>query len=988
MPRRSILSAAERESLLALPSSNDKLIRHYTFSESDLALVRQRRGDANRFGFAVQLCALRFPGYALSSDVCLQPVLLQWLVRQVRIDPACWAQYAEREETRREHLLELRTYLGLKPFGLSEFRQSVHDITTLALQTNKGIVLAEQLIIMLRQRRVILPPTNVIERVCAEAITRANRRIYQTLTKPLSDLQLRALNNLLKLRPTTKVTTLAWLRQSPPAPKPRYMLEHIERLTVLQELNFPDGIERQVHQNRLTRMAREGAHMTPADLAKFEPERRYATLLAVVLDAKATIIDEIVELHDRIIGSLFNRAKYNHEQQFQQSGKAINDKVRLYYRIGNALLEAKQTGADAFAAIESVLPWDAFTKSVTEAQQLARSENFDYLHRIGESYSQVRRYAPAFLEALQMRAASAAHDILVAVKTLKTLNADNMRNVPSDAPISFVNKRWGDLIFTDDGMERRFYELCVLSELKNALRSGDIWVQGSRQFKDFEEYLLPSDKFAALKREDKLSLAVVTNCDQYLRERLQTLEHQLKTVNDLAKANELPDAIITESGLKITPLTNSVPDAADALMQRTYGLLPHIKITDLLMEVDEWTDFTRHFTHMKSGEAANDKTLLLTALLADGINLGLTKMAEACPGATYAKLSWLQAWHVRDETYSAALAELINAQHRHPFAAWWGDGTTSSSDGQRFKAGGSAEASGNINPKYGSEPGVQFYTHISDQYAPFHSKVINVGVRDATYVLDGLLYHESDLRIEEHYTDTAGFTDHVFGLMHLLGFRFAPRIRDLADKRLFVPGKQADYPALTALYGSTINAKTIRTHWDEILRLATSIKLGTVTASLMLRKLGSYPRQNGLAIALRELGRIERTFFALDWIQNVELRRRVHAGLNKGEARNALARAVFFNRLGEMRDRSFENQRYRASGLNLVTAAIVLWNTVYLERAVQALKDHGYAVDNNLLQHLSPLGWEHINLTGDYIWQRGQGSKKRKFRPLRTFSQA
>ena len=144
-------------------------------------------------------------------------------------------------------------------------------------------------------------------------------------------------------------------------------------------------------------------------------------------------------------------------------------------------------------------------------------------------------------------------------------------------------------------------------------------------------------------------------------------------------------------------------------------------------------------------------------------------------------LSWLQAWHIRDETYSAALAEVVNAQYRQPFALWWGKGATSSSDGQHFKAGGRGQFAGQMNPRYGSEPGVQFYTHVSDHYAPFHTKVINATVRDATHVLDGLLYHESDLRIEEHYTDTTGFTDHVFALMHLLGFRFAPRIRDLAD---------------------------------------------------------------------------------------------------------------------------------------------------------------------------------------------------------------
>ncbi len=192
--------------------------------------------------------------------------------------------------------------------------------------------------------------------------------------------------------------------------------------------------------------------------------------------------------------------------------------------------------------------------------------------------------------------------------------------------------------------------------------------------------------------------------------------------------------------------------------------------------------------------------------------------------------------------------------------------------------------------------------------------------------------------------------------MHLLGFRFTPRIRDLADTKLYVAKGGQSMTSLTPLIGGHLNLKSIRVHWDDILRLATSIKQGTVTASLMLRKLGSYPRQNGLAVALRELGRIERTLFILDWLQSVELRRRVNAGLNKGEARNALARAVFFNRLGEIRDRSFEQQSHRASGLNLVTAAIVLWNTVYLERATRALQHHRVGSDTSLFAVSIPVG--------------------------------
>ena len=983
MPRRLLLSSAERESLLALPESQDDLVRHYYFNDTDLAIINQHRGAANRLGFAVLLCYMRYPGIILTADKKPTLTLLRIVAQQLSIDAGQWKSYAARDETRREHLLELQTVFGFAPFTARHYKSCVQELSDLALQTDKGVMLATALIESLRRRTVLLPSVNVIERLCAEAVTRANRRIYRTLVEQLTNAHYQALDALLKPRHESKFTLLAWLRQPPGVPNAKHILEHIERLRALQALGLPDGIERQIHQNRLLKLAREGSQMQASDLAKFEPDRRYGTLVAVALETKATIVDQIIELHDRMIGMLFNRAKHTHEQQFSQSGKAINAKVNLYWRIGRALVAAKEAGADPFAAIESVISWDAFAQSVAEAQELAETDDFDYLSRISDGYTQIRRYAPALLEALLMQAAPAARDILEAIETLKQLNTSPAQRLTKSAPTGFVKRRWENLVFTETGISKRFYELCALSELRNALRSGDIWVHGSRQFKAFSEHLLPGATFSVLQQQHELPLAV-TDCEQYLHERLQLLEQQLATVSRLAQANELPDAVITTTGLKITPLTNAVPDEANTLIERAYSLLPHVKITELLTEVAGWTDFTQHFTHIKRGEAAIDERLLLTVILADAINIGLTKMAEVCPDTTHAKLSWLQAWYVRDETYATALAELVNAQLRHPFAQHWGNGTTSSSDGQRFRSGSFGQATGSINPKYGSEPGVQFYTHISDQYSPFHSKVISVGVRDATYVLDGLLYHEFDLRIEEHYTDTAGFTDHLFALMHLLGFRFAPRIRDLTDKRLFVPDKATNYPGLAALIGGKVNTKIIRTHWDDILRLATSIQRGTVTASLILRKLGSYPRQNGLAMALREVGRIERTLFTLDWLQHVDLRRRVQVGLNKGEARNALARAVFFNRLGEIRDRSFEAQQYRASGLTLVTAAITLWNTVYLERAVQALEERGQPVAGGILQHLSPLGWGHINLTGDYVWPEVP-AKQGLFRPLRQF---
>jgi TnpA family transposase len=169
-----------------------------------------------------------------------------------------------------------------------------------------------------------------------------------------------------------------------------------------------------------------------------------------------------------------------------------------------------------------------------------------------------------------------------------------------------------------------------------------------------------------------------------------------------------------------------------------------------------------------------------------------------------------------------------------------------------------------------------------------------------------------------------------------------------------------------------------------LLRLAASVRTGVVSASLMLKRLGAYPRQNGLALALREVGRIERTLFTLDWLEQPALRRQATAELNKGESCNALARAVCFHRLGRLRDRAIEAQQHRASGLALVTAAIALWNTVYLGRALDTLRRGGEHVPDTLLAHLAPLGWQHINLTGDYLWDADTNLSADGFRPLRT----
>jgi TnpA family transposase len=963
-----LLSPSQRARLLAIPDTftEREITRYYALSADDLAVIEHHRRPHHRLGFTVQLAYLRFPGRPWDPDEQVPPDVLSYLAQQIGEAPEALAEYAKRDPTRREHLAEIQHAFGFRPFTPQIYRELSRWLLPIALSTEHGIVVADAVIEELRTRKVILPAVSTLERLCWETRRRAQQQVFTTLTHSLSEEQRRQLDALLVVPTDRRRTQLTWLREPPGPARPANFLKVVERLGVIRACGLNSGLLLHVHANRLRRLALEGEQYTPQFLERFDPLRRYATLVAYLLDLSATLTDTALQMHDHIMGLLFKHGQKKQLATFAERGKAINEKVRLYADVGTALIRAKEAAADPYQALEAVLPWDTFVSSVQEASTLARPADVDYLDLLDDHYAHLRQYVPKPLETFTFSATGSSQSVARALALLRDLGR---KRVPVNAPLDFVKPRWESHVLTADGIDRHYYELCALSELRNGLRSGDIWVEGSHQYKPFEAYLLPTQDWRDLRTTGSPPVVVPLDAATYLSERGAVLHEQLSRVVQLAKEHALPDVRIDANKVRITPLDAEIPEGVEELARQAYAKVRRIKVTQLLIEIDQRTHFSRHFTHLHSGEPAKDREALFAALLAEATNLGLSKMADATPGMTRTRLTWVSDWYIRDDSFTKALAEIVNYHHRLPFSATWGAGKTSSSDGQRFAAGGPKSATAQINAKYGPEPGVVFYTHISDQLDPYHTKVITGTPHEAPHMIDGLLYHETDLNIVEHYADTGGYTDQVFGICHLLGFRFAPRLRDLGDRKLYTIEKPTSYPELSALMGGTINVRQICEHWEDLLRLTTSLRLGTVTASLMLGKLASYPRQNGLAWALREVGRIEKTLFTLEWFQSVDLRRRVQVGLNKGEARNALARAVFFYRQGRVQDRSHAQQQVRAQGLNLVVAAIILWNTLELARAIDELRREGVEMRAEQLPHLSPMDWEHISLTGEYTWE-------------------
>lgn len=982
MRGKELLTADQRKELMQIPSESDwDLGTYYTFSQHDLDIINNHRRDHNRLGFAVQLAVLRFPGWSLTDVKTIPETVLRYIANQVGVNPDVFPLYAQREPTRREHMEEIRQAYGYRNFTLREYRTISQIMLKYALENGNSIYLLRAAIDELRKQRIILPAMTTLERLVWEVRQRAEEKIFKMLILTLTPAQIQKMDRLLSPMPESSITYLAWLREIPGNSSPDAFLRVIEKLEYVRDLHLQIDTKG-IHPNRLRQLSKVGARYEPHSFRRFEDPKKYAILVAYLIELIQDLTDQAFEIHDRQILQLLTKGRKAQEEIQKQNGKLINEKVVMFADLGAALIKARSEGIDPFSVLDAVMPWDKLVASVEEAKRLARPVDYDYLDLLEKKFYVLRKYTPTLLKSLEFRSTKSAEPLMKAVDIIRDMNETGRRKVPEGAPLNFVSNRWQKHVYDDDGtINRHYYEMAVLTELRNYVRSGDVSIVGSRQHKDFDEYLVSRENWSHIE-PGVTKLTVSMSANDYMAERTDSLLKRLEWVSN--HAEDLEGVNIDNGKLHVDRLEKDTPEDARNFSLSLYELLPRIKLTDLLMEVANWTKFHEQFVHASTNRPPNEEEMkvLMAAIMAMGTNIGLTKMAESTPDISYRQMANTTQWRLHEDAMNKAQAVLVNYHHKLSLPSYWGDGTTSSSDGMRVQIGVAA-LHADANPHYGTGKGATIYRFVSDQFSSFYTKVINTNARDAVHVIDGLLYHETDLSIEEHYTDTAGYTDQVFGLTHLLGFRFAPRLRDLADSKLYSIGRPNQFPKLEKLLRGQINIKIIQENYDDVLRLAHSIREGTVSASLIMEKLGSYARQNRLATALREMGRIEKTIFILDYLSSEAMRRRIHRGLNKGEAMNALARAIFFGKRGELRERALQDQLQRASALNIIINAISVWNTVYLTRATEFMRDN-MQLNEELLKHISPLGWEHINFLGEYKFDIKQITALKGLRPLKS----
>jgi len=637
---------------------------------------------------------------------------------------------------------------------------------------------------------------------------------------------------------------------------------------------------------------------------------------------------------------------------------------------GDAVLAGDRE--ESVAGLRERIGADRLRAAVTACRALALHNARGVVDAVIARYPDLRKSLPAFLS-LPFASDTGQQALLRALDIIRRLDRGEIRTLPDDLPTDFVPAGWQKVLRDDRGQLRRsLWETALALAIRDALRSGDLYLPESRRHAGFWSLVLNERQWASTRVASYAELGLPEQPAEHLAELAREIGRAASAFATGLATN--PFARIEQGQLRLCR-PDALPVSAEArsLHRLIESRMPRARLEDILLEVDRLCGFTRAFRPLAGYEPRGSDTYrtLLATLIAHGTNLGLSAMGESVETLTAADLQHASRWLAREATLKAASARIIEYHHHQPFAAVWGDGRLSSSDGQRF-AVPPGTLIGAYHPRYFGHysKAVSVYTHLSDRLGVYSTQVISCAPREATYLLDGILDNDTSLDPERHTTDTHGFTEVLWGLCHLLGLDFMPRLKDLADQRLWYLNGTHIPDDLAGLFAGEADAVAITEQWDPLVRIAASLKARTAPAHVVLQRLTSSRPSDRVAKALAAMGRLAKTPNILRYLHDEPLRLCIQTQLNRGEARHGLAKWLFFANQGEFRTADYEAIMNKASCLSLLSNAVVLWNTLHIERIVTHLRASGMPVRDEDLAHVWPPQRRHITPNGVYFVNR------------------
>jgi TnpA family transposase len=964
-----------------LSFSRGQLVREASLTEVDLTEVGQCRRDHNRLGFAYQVGFVRlFSRFPVQQFLEICDELLSFVSLQLNIDATRIDDYAARQHTVSDHQARIREYLKLSVFGPEEVQALERFLFDESCRLEQMAPLLARAREFLKERRVLCPAESALLRLVGEQKRLAREHIVAKLAGSLPLEVAKALDGLLEVKEGEAVSGLQAIKANPAKPSAAAMQSLTDKLAAIQATGVL-AVDLSWLNANYQRALFHYVRKCPADrLREIARPRHLAALVCFLRQSYRDAVDQAVDMFDKLLTRTHTRAEHELDDQMRGQRQTIKAALAALRSLGEIILDDAVGDVALRPQLFAAVPRDELEAQVAGLTEWVTGKKSDVFHGFVRRFGHLRQFSPVLLRALEFFPDAGDDDVpcLEAVRVLKEMNADLKRKLPEDAPTDFIPKRLLPLVVNDGKPERKAWECALLLKLQEDLRSGNLSVRHSKRFGRFEDYLLPQERWEPLRKSFFQRSGLPADPKDVPSHLTERLNRAYDLFLEMAPGNSY--ATVEEGGWHLSIDAAEKLDAeAQARLDGLKGWLTKrmrtTRLPDLLIEVDNDLRFTDHFLPpaQRGGRDAEDVCLLLAVVLAHGCNIGLHTMAQITQGVTYKQLKRVSDWQLTEEAQRAALAALVQAISRLDATLHWGEGRASASDGQRF-----AMPRKVLQQTYStrfSDFALEFYSFVADNYAPFYSTPIECTDRDAAFVLDGLLYNESDLELEEHYTDTHGYTEINFAAFAMLGRRFCPRIRGLHKQRLYRLDAGRDYGPLAGLVSRadrTIDPHVIAEQWDWMGQFYASLESGHTTASVALKRLVGCTAKNRFYRANRDLGRIFKTEFLLSYLSEPQLRARIRRGLLKVEQLHALARDVYYGRRGRINARELHEQMNSCSCLTLILACVIYWQAKEISRVVRCRAPEDGDIDVVMLEHVSPIEWDNVILYGQYVLDRDQ----------------